>query len=247
MSAGTLRIWQTMQLLLREAWHLRLSWAVGGLVVGLVGAAAVLRDLNFGAAEARFLIDAARAAVGLGGVLLTALVGPTLFFSGLSSHMTSLLFVRQVSRAQWLLAQWFVLLALGGAVFAACAVSLVFVLATLGHTAAIPAGVGVLASGAGPIVLLAGIALLASAIARSPILATLLTVAAAICGHLAPVVRTMAQGNGLMAWLWRALDWLVPDFTVFSGTLTLVVAAYAVAGSLVAVAAAHVVLKSREL
>lgn len=241
------RVWQTAQLLLREAWHLRLAWAAAGLAVALVALAALLRDLNFGAAETRFLVDAARAALGIGGVLLIALVGPALFFSGLASHVARLLFVRGVRRGEWLVAQWLVLLALCGALLAVCAASLALLLGGLGHQAAIAPAMALLARGVGPLVVLAGFSLLACAVARSSTLATLLLVAVAICAQLAPALRPLQRADGITAWFWRMADWLLPDFSVFSGPWTLAVATYAVGTSLVAVGVAVLVLRPREL
>ena len=248
MNTRARRIWHTTQLLLQQAGHLRVAWLVGGAVAAFIVLALALRHFHFGSEEARFYLSAARMALFAGGATLCALTGPALFFDAERSRVVQLLLVRGVRRGEWVGALWLVHLVLIGALVLISVGALAAVLASRDLAAAIPDAVRQLALGGGPLVILSGAAVLASALTRSAPAAAGVTFAIAIAGQLAPILRhVQARTDGIAQWAWRALDWLVPDFSLaLSGNAT-AAALYAVAFSAVYVALGAVLFSRREL
>lgn len=248
MSAGLARIRHGVRLGLQEAWHWRAGWMIAAVAIAIIGLAALLREFNFGTEEPRFLINSARVALQWCGALYLALAGPALVHGGIESRLAALMFVRGMRRGEWLVAQWLVLLALTGGLAVVAGLALAAALAALGHGAVAPAGWALLASGAGPLIILAGASLFSATLTRSTPLATVVTLALAVAGQLAPVLRVVQDRAGtVQQWLWRGLDWLVPDFSVFqsagSATALLHAFGYSAAYGL----AAFLILRRRDI
>jgi hypothetical protein len=241
------RLWQVTQLLLREAWQLRVGWIVTGLMIALVIAAAALRTLHFGGDEPRFLLGVAEFALRWGGVGLLAVAGTALLHGALESRGLALLLVRGVRRCEWLGALWLVLAVVAVAAFAACALALGVVLAASGNGAAAGPAVARLALGIGPLLVMAGAVVLAATIARTPPLALALSFAFALAGQLAPIARFAGErSEGWARVAWAALDSLIPDFSLFQAGAGPLVAVYALAASLVYLAVAAGIFSRRE-
>lgn len=225
-------VWHVTQLLLREAWQLRIGWIFLGLMTALIGVASALRSLHFGGDEPRFLLGAAEFGLRWGGVGLLAAIGTTLLHGGLESRRVALLLVRGVRRAELLASLWLVLALVAVAALVVCALALGTVLAVGGHSAALgPAGAR-LALGVGPLLIMGGAVVMAAVIARSTPLALALSVAFACAGQLAPIARLAQEhSSGWLRAVWHALDVLIPDFSVFQAGAGPVVAVYALAAS----------------
>jgi ABC-type transport system involved in multi-copper enzyme maturation permease subunit len=85
-----------------EALRLRLTGLLALAGVMLVLLALWLRDLNFGAAELKFIADFGLGAIGLMGTLLAVLATAHLFFSDISGGMVGCVLTRAVRRWEYL-------------------------------------------------------------------------------------------------------------------------------------------------
>lgn len=244
MNATGRRFWHLVQLQLAEALHQRIMWILAGAAAAVVGAAAVLRDLNFGGGEAHFFLSAARVALGLTGTVLVALLGPTL----LAPRLAPVLFARGVRRSEWVLANLAATVVAVGWLVVVLGIALAASLAWHGHGETIGAALRALARGAGGLLVLAGAAVFFASVFERVLPAAAATFALALAGHLAPVIDHLrAQGGGVAGVVWRGLDWLVPNFE-FAGRASAGVAAVYVAGfAALYTAAAIVVFSRREL
>lgn len=242
------RIWQVTQLLLREAWHLRAGGMLVALGAGLAGLAGLLEAFRFGSEQQRFLLGVAEVTLRVGGVALLALLGAGLFHGGLAARGATLLFVRGVSRTEWLASLWLVLLVVAAAATGVAALALAGLLALGGHGGALGPALAALALGAGPLVIMAGVVPLAAAVARTVPLTVLLAAGVALAGQLAPIVRfARARASGGAETAWALLDFAVPDFSVFVPGGGPALAAYAAGYSLAALGVAAWLLRRREL
>jgi len=223
------------------------AWAVGAVVVALVGATGAAREFNFGEAEPRLLLDVGRGVLGLGGTLLALMLPVQLFSEGVQQRSVTLLFARGVGRGTWLVALWTAagvvlgwLVLLGGG-------ALAVVLIAAGHAVAGPAYVAALAALLAQLLVVAAAGLLAAVVCRGPVLALLLGVGYAGAAHLAPVLAFAAgRSAGWARAAWSLLGWIVPDFSALAarGGVGLVGAAgYAT----LALLAAGLVFSRREL
>lgn len=248
MNAQPVRLWHGTQLLLAEALHQRIAWLVAGVAVAVIISGSALRGFNFGGEEPRFLINTGRLALGLTGTLLAALLGPVLFFDGLATGTTHALLVRGLRRFEVLAAQLLALWAVLGWLFIACAIAVVLVLVGCGHAAHAGEAVRSLASGSGSLFILGGVAVLGCAIARGPLFAGMVVIAVAIAGQLAPVIsHAQSRSAGFGAWGWGALDWIVPNFAVFTTASPAAAAVYAVGYSALYAFAGMLVFSRREI
>lgn len=241
------RLWQAVQILLREIVHLRTGWLIVLVCAGVVASGGLLRSFHFGSEEPRFMLGAAEFALRWGGVLLLAMLAAGLLRGGAAGGLAALLLVRGMSWLEWIVAVWLALLAATGALVAACAMGLALTLLAAGYAAAVPVCLGQLLLGVGPLAIVSGAALLAAAIARSAPLAVFLVLAIALAGQLAPIIRLAQQrseGAGLR--LWQALDFLVPDFSVFASGGGPWPALYALGYAVVFAAAAAWMFSRRE-
>lgn len=220
--------WRLVQWQLAWLLHQRVAWVIGLTMLATLAASAALRGFNFGAAEPRFLQSVAVAAVLLAGTLLVALGGPALFFGGLETRSTELLLARGVGRTRLLAAQALAVLLVTGWLVVLGAIALTAVLAALGHGAAIGAALRALSASATSLLVLSGATIFACAIGRTALMASVLTLAVALAGHLASILAHVAMTSaGAERIAWRALGWLVPDFSALAagGAVGLLLAA----------------------
>lgn len=244
MNARVRRFWHLVQLQLADALHQRVVWILAAAAAAVVFAAAVLRDLNFGGAEAHFFISAARVALGLTGTMFVALLAPTL----LAPRLAPVLFARGVRRAEWVLANCAAVIVAVGWLVVVLGAVLAASLAWHGHGDAIVGGLRALASGAGPLVVLAAAAVFCATVFERLVPAAAATLALAVAGQLAPVIDHLrAQSGGVTGVLWRVLDWLVPNFEVAGGAPAAVAAIYVSGYAALYALAAVVVFARREL
>lgn len=234
------RVWLATQVLQRELLHQRAGWVILLLSGGMVLAGGMLRAFHFGMEEPRFLLSAAEFSLRWGGVLLLGQMASALLRGGAASGLAVLFLTRGLSRLEWLASVWLALLAAVGALALTCAGGLVAILIAAGHVAVVPAALAQLALGAGPLVIVSGAALVGATLVRSGTLAVFLTLTIALAAQLAPVIRlAQERSEGFARWGWRALDFLVPDFSLFVGGggpgLVLYALAYAVGFLAVAV------------
>lgn len=207
------RTWALVQGALREAMHLRLAWVLA-LVAGVFAAGGgVLLEFNFGMEEPRFVADYARGTLHLWGAALAVLLCGSLFFGALERRTLPLLFVRGVTRAEWLLsvllAVWVTLMWLTLLV----AVSLWAALHWRGQSVALDVVLRALGPGYLQLCLVAVMMLAMCAVSRQLLLAAALALGLALAAQLAPIVdwaRLHAGGTARAGW--ALLGALVPDF-----------------------------------
>lgn len=244
MNASARRFWELVQLQLAEALHQKIVWVLAAAAAALVVAAAFLRDLNFGGAEAHFFISAARVALGLTGTVLVALLGPTL----LSPRLAPVFLARGVRRSEWVLANFATAVIAVGWMAVLLGIALAASLAWHGHGEAIGAALRALARGTGALVVLAGAATFFASVFARLVPAVIATLALALAGQLAPVIdHWRAQSGSVAGVFWRVVDWAVPDFEFAGQASTGVAAAYVVGFAALYAVAAAVVFSRREL
>lgn len=242
------QFWALAQFALAVALRLRVGWAIAGVMLVLVAGGALLRELHFGGAEARFLIDYAAGVLACGGSVLVALVGPAVFFEGLRSGTTVVLLLHGARRGGVAVAQ---IMAAGVAVgwlATLCALATTGLLAALGHGAWTGEALAGLARAMGPLLVLAAAGVFFAGLARSALLATTLTLALAFAGHLAPILASAsAHTRGIAQAGWTILGWLVPNFGMADGASAVAAAGYFAAYALVYAGLAAWVFSHREL
>jgi len=86
---------------LRETLRQRTPALLAALAAALAGGAWLLRDLNFGAPELRFLIDAGLGAEAVFGAMLAVVVTTRQFFAALDRGSAQLVLARPVRRAEY--------------------------------------------------------------------------------------------------------------------------------------------------
>ena len=212
---------------LREAVHQRILWLLAGMALLLTVGGASLRELNFGAAEARFLTDFAAGTRMLCGSLLAIALPAAVFFLALGNRTIQLELMHGVSRTEWLMGRlaaiW--LLLAGFAMLVTIALALLLsqqgmALSALGWLTidAVLAFVR--------FAVIATAALAFCTIARAPLLAQGLSVLFVMAGQLSPVWSAgQPSRHGFAQQLagWAGL--LVPDLQLYeqtSGTADLV-------------------------
>ncbi len=244
MKATARRFWHLVQLQLAEALHQRIVWLLAGAAVAVVLEAGVLRDLNFGGAEAHFFISAARVALGLTGSVLGALLGPTLLSAGLAP----VLFARGVRRAEWVGANLAAVVVALGWLVVVLGAALAASLAWHGHGEAIGPALRALARGGGPLIVLAAAAMFFASVFARLVPAAAATLALAVGGQIAPVLDHVRAQSGVVGGVfWRAVDWLVPNFEFAGRAAGGVAAAYVLGFAALYALAAVVVFSRREL
>ncbi|HET7537618.1 MAG TPA: hypothetical protein VFJ90_14255 [Candidatus Didemnitutus sp.] len=208
------RLWLLTQQALREVLHLRLAWAFAGSAVGLTAAASLLRELNFGAEEARFLCDLGEGTLMLFGVVLAVVLPVTLIQLRPARDAVELLQMHRVRRYEWLLsramASWVALLWLALVLQGLVAV----LLWRYGHLVPLLAFVGNGGVSALRLVIVACLAVAMSALVRGPVLAACLTMALTLAAQLSPIIAWAEQhGSGTMRSVWSIVDWALLDFS----------------------------------
>ena len=242
------QFWHLVQWQLAEALHQRVWWLVAAAAVGLVLSVGVLREFNFGAAEARFFVSVGQVTLGFGGAVLTALLGPTLLTGGLAQRTAHVLFARGVRRSDWVLANFAALAVVVGWLVVMLAGALVAMLALHGHADAIRPALRTLAVSVGGLVVWAAAAVFFATVFERTTPAAAATVALALASQLAPVWQHLAgRVDSAMGWGWRALAWVVPNLggleSAAGGTVAVLVVGYAA----VFVGAAMIVFSRREI
>lgn len=242
------QFWALTQFALAVALRMRAGWAIAAAAMALVTGGALLRELHFGGAEARFLIDYAAGVLAFAGAVLVALVGPAVFFEGLQSGTTSVLLVHGARRGGVVAAQIAASGVAVGWLTALCALATTGLLAALGHGAWTGEALAALARAMGPLLVLAAASVFFAGLARSALLATTLTLALAFAGHLAPIVASAsAHTRGISPAGWTILGWLVPNFGVADSATTVAAAGYFAVYALVYAGLAGWVFSRREL
>lgn len=99
------------RLTLAEAARQRIAWLVVAAALLMTAAGLGLRDLHFGGAEQRFLLDLGFGAIGLGATALAVVGTAQLFFGELESRAWQFVLARPVSRTAWLAGKLFAALA----------------------------------------------------------------------------------------------------------------------------------------
>jgi ABC-type transport system involved in multi-copper enzyme maturation permease subunit len=225
------QFWHLVQWQLAEATHQRVLWLVAAAAVALVLSVGVLREFNFGAAEARFFVSVGQVTFALGGAVVVALVGPALVAGGLAQRTAHLLLARGVRRSAWVLANLAALAVAVGWLVVLLALALGAMLALHGHAEALPAALRGLGIGAGGVLVWAAAAVFFATVFERPTPASAATLAFALASQLAPVLAHLAaRGEGWAGWGWRALAWLVPNLggleTASGGGAALAVVGY---------------------
>lgn len=242
------QFWALTQFALAVAVRLRAGWAIAGAVVALIAGGALLRELHFGGAEARFLVDYAAGVLATAGAMLVALVGPAVFFEGLRSGTTVVLLVHGARRGGVVAAQIAAVGVAVGWLATLCALATIALLGALGHGVWTGEALVALARATGPLLVLAAASVFFAGLARSALLATTLTLALAFAGHLAPVLASASAHPGGMAQAgWTILGWLVPNFGVADSASPAGAAGYFAAYALVYATLAGWVFSRREL
>ncbi len=242
------QFWHLVQWQLAEALHQRVLWLVAAAAVGLVLSVGVLREFNFGAAEARFFVSVGQVTLALGGAVVVALLGPALVAGGLMQRTAQLLLARGVRRSGWVVANLAALAVAVGWLVVLLALALAAMLALHGHAEAIRPALRVLAVGAGGLLVWAAAAVFFATVFERTTPAAAATLALALASQLAPVLQHLAgRADGGAGWVWRVLAWLVPNLggleTAAGGTVVLLVAGYAA----VFAGAAVIVFSRREI
>lgn len=242
------QFWQLVQWQLAEALHQRAPWLAGAAAVALVLSIGVLREFNFGAAEARFFVSIGQLTLLLAGTVTVALLGPALVGGGVTQRTAHVLFARGVRRADWVAANVAALAVVVGWLAVFLGAALAVMLARYGHGEAISPAMRAMAAGAGGLLVLAAAAVFFAAIFERPTPAAAATLGLALAAQLAPVLQHLAaHAQGAPAWGWRALAWIVPNLPGLE-TAPGAGAALAVAGYVVVfTAAAGIVFSRREL
>lgn len=242
------QFWALAHFWIAVALRLRVGWAIGFGAVALVAGGALLRELHFGSAEAGFLVDYVGAVFALGGSVLIALAGPTVFFEGLRTRTTAVLLAHRASRGAVLGAQLAAIIVLLGWLLAAVVAATVGLFSAVGHGSCLADAVRILAQTVGPLIALAAASVLFASLARHALLASALTLAMALAGHLAPVIaHAGVQATGASRAGWVLLAWLVPNFAVAERASTAVALGYFSAYAAIYVAMAVWVFSRREL
>ena len=202
---------------LREAAHQRILWLLAAGAVLLTLGGGRLRELNFGAAEARFLTDFATGTRMLCGSLLAIALPAALFFPALESRTIQLELMHGARRMEWLLgrlaATWTLL---GG--FTALVTITLFLL--LNRSGMAISSLGWLAGDAVlayvRLAVIAAAAFAFCAIARSPLLAQGLAVLLVLAGQLTPVWASgQPVRQNLVEQLAGWVGGLVPNLQLF--------------------------------
>ncbi|MBA4138840.1 MAG: hypothetical protein C0518_16165 [Opitutus sp.] len=242
------RGWHLVQFQLAAAVHQRVAWVLSGAALAVVLAGAALRTFNFGAAESRFFVSVAEGVLVATGTLLAAVLGPALLGEGGATRTAPLFFSRGVRRSEWvgatLAAVWVVL----GWLVVLLAGALTWLLVRHGHGSEVGAAWRQLAGGATGLVIVGAGAVLFAAVFERAAVATTATVALAVAGQLAPILKRLgATSTGAEALGWRALDWLVPNFSTMHTAPGQVALLYVVGYAAVYAVAAAVIFSRREL
>lgn len=240
---------------LLEAVRLRVLWLVTALAVLMVAAAYWLRDLHFGGAELRFLLDLGFGVMGLGGTLLATLGMAQLFFQDLENRSVHFVLSRPVPRGAWVVGKLGGVLALL-ALFCG-ALTLVVILLARGRAGELGVALSVREVAAGGALLwlraaiAAAAALLFCSYARSALFAGGAALVFVLIGHLRPLAGTwplewsVGGGLGLLLRLWPDLQSFAPG-EVPPGAMGRVVA-YGCGYVVLLAGAAGLVFQRREL
>jgi hypothetical protein len=173
---------------LREAAHQRIPWLMAAGAVLLTLGGWRLRELNFGAAEARFLTDFATGTRMLCGSLLAIALPAALFFPALESRTIQLELMHGASRTEWLLSRLAATWTLLAGFTALVTIALALMLNQRGMAVS---AFGWLSGDAtlafARLAVIAAAAFAFCAIARSPLLAQGLSVLLVLAGQLSPV------------------------------------------------------------
>lgn len=211
-------VWLIARATLAEAGRLRALWLAGSAAVLLLAAGVGLRELHFGGAEIRFLLNLGFAAIGFGGTVVAVVGTAQLFFSDLESGLAGFVLSRPVPRTAWLCGK------LGGVLvlLAALTAGLTAVLGHLVGWRARELGLEIpwveLACGAGWLWLRAAIAAAATLFvctyARSALFASGAGLLFVLVGHLRPVAE-LARRDLTVEGLLAAVVRLWPDLQRF--------------------------------
>lgn len=228
---ATVRVWLLTGQALREAVHLKLAWALVAAALAMTGAAALLREFNFGAEEARFLSDLAEGALALFGVLLAIALPLALFHLRPARDTIGVLQMHCVRRHEWLISR--AVAAAVAVIWLAVVVQglLALLLWRTGHKVVIAELVAAGGISALRLVVVTWLAALMCTLCRGPLLAASLALALTFALQLAPVISWAQQhGSGVLRWGWQALDWALPDFPKagFTGVQLACIAGYGV-------------------
>lgn len=243
------------RLALLEAVRLRVLWLAVAFAVLIVAAAFWLRDLHFGGAEVRFLLDLGFGVIGLGGTLLAVLGMAQLFFQDLENRSVQFVLSRPVPRGAWMAGK------LGGvlAVLAVFCGFLTLVTILLARWRAGELGLALpwreVVAGGALLWLRAAVAaaatLLFCSYARSALFASGAALLFVLIGHLRALAGTWPLGwslgglSGLLLRLWPDLQLFTPG-DVAPGQMAQVVA-YGLGYVVLLAGAAGLVFQRREL
>jgi len=201
---------------LRAACGERLYLGALGVVVGVVGAERGLRGWVEAADRWTLLVDVSMTAAGLAGVVLAVSVTVNAWFAEAVHGWGRGLLATTVGPVRWWVAH---ALAAGVLALALAAVSAFAVLAASGSGELGPErlGRGGVAWGLFAVKLTAmtTLALAGSAFCRSPSAATLSGAGVLLVGHLHPLMRVLAEGDGIGAPGWGLARAVIPDLTAF--------------------------------
>jgi ABC-type transport system involved in multi-copper enzyme maturation permease subunit len=239
--------WQLVQLQLAELLRQRVAWFLAAMVLSLVLLLGELREFDFGAEEARFFVSVTQVALWGAGVLLAALLGPGAVAQTIERRTLAVLIARRVGRGTWVIATLTALGVVLGWLVALTGSTLAAMLAWHGHAAAIAPALLEIARVAGGLITVAAAAMFFGTVFAQPWAGTLATLALAVAGQFAPFLTHNASGEGAPAWVWRLLDWVVPNLNLVaqaSGASALVLLAAQVG---LFASAAVVVFSGREL
>lgn len=203
---------------LSQAVRWRLAWFTGAAALLLIGGACWLRDLHFGGAELRFLLDLGFGAIGIGALLVAVLGTAHLFFGDLDGRMAAFVLARPVPRTSWLLGK--LAGALGALAFLCGSLTVLTGALTAGRAEALGVawpGLEIVRSG-GLLWLKAAIAsaatLFVCTYARTPLLAGGAGLLFVVIGHLRPVASAWPSEASLRGVV-GAVVRLWPDLTRF--------------------------------
>lgn len=208
------------------ATRMRLPLLLLALAALLVVGSLALRDLNFGAAELKFIADFGWAAIGLAGTVLAVLAPAQLFFNDVAGGAVAFVLTRPVRRGEYLAGL------LGGvaALLAIFTVALGALLAGLlvwraGQLGVAPAGWPDLLAGCAlqwmKSVVVAAMTLFVCSYAGSALFASGAGLLLAVIGHLRPLAN-----GGLLEWLrvWPNLALFTPETPLSPAALAALVA-----------------------
>lgn len=211
---------------LREMARQRLPWYLAGVGLAMVLGTGLLRELNFGKAEQRFLRDFAEAVLVLGGTVLALLLPVGLLQGEMARSSLVLTTVRGVRRGEWLLGRW---LAVAGVLVGLAALGhllMAIMLRRYGHEMSWSELAEATLRLSLRLWLTAGFALMASVLARSAMLAWGMAIGLTLVAQLADIMGWAGQRAGA-AWSW--LGHFVPVFAVIDGASPWSAAIYALA------------------